>query len=332
MLRKATGTVGLAIVLTLAGAPIAEANPHPKPTIAPPTDCGDMSVCIGAGVGGSDSKPAAPEHGPTGKTAARKPGKKPTCDVYAGPGYVTVGDPGPQTGTIKMPCNDPELGQFSGGCYYKTAQPQPPASDPAWKGHKPGSGAIYQRTCPIGTSDDPNNTQLQGFVWMAKPPAAAAVDPAQLAREAVDKMTLLGPRIGITPKPGGKGVVGMPVYMWTAKGAETYGPNVASASAGGVTVKATAKVSKIVWNLGDGSSVTCTTAGTPYRAEYGKNPSPDCGHHYSEPSSTQPSGKFHVTATSTWSIDWQGGGQTGQLTEVRNSAVDITVVEVQVLN
>ncbi|MGX1114813.1 hypothetical protein RKD37_000176 [Streptomyces ambofaciens] len=148
-------------------------------------------------------------------------------------------------------------------------------------------------------------------------------------------MTLLGPDIGITPKPGGKGVVGMPVYMWTEKGAETYGPNTASASAGGLTVTATAKVKKIVWTMGDGNTVTCTTAGTPYKAAYGKQPSPDCGYRYTAPSSTSSTGKYHVTATSTWVVDWTvngGGGQGGQLTEIRNSAVDITVAEVQVLN
>ncbi|WP_405533723.1 ATP/GTP-binding protein (plasmid) [Streptomyces avidinii] len=169
--------------------------------------------------------------------------------------------------------------------------------------------------------------------WAATAPTAT-VDPAVLAQQAVDRMLLRGPQIGITPKQGGKGVVGMPVYMWTATGPETYGPNVASASAGPVSVTATARVSKIVWSMGDGHTVTCTTPGTAYKAEYGKAPSPDCGHRYDRPSSTTGSGQYHVTATSTWSIDWQvtGGGQTGQLTEVRTSSVDINVVEVQVLN
>ncbi|MGW1521438.1 ATP/GTP-binding protein [Streptomyces sp. NPDC002287] len=151
------------------------------------------------------------------------------------------------------------------------------------------------------------------------------MDPAVLAQRAVDSMLLRPPAIGIVPKPGGVGVVGMPVYMWTATGPETYGPNVASASAGAVTVTATARVAKIVWAMGDGTTVTCTTPGTPYRAEFGKNPSPDCGHQYRTP------GKYHVTATSTWAIDWTGGGQSGQLTEVRSSAVDIAVGEVQVV-
>ncbi|MFD9517913.1 ATP/GTP-binding protein [Streptomyces sp. NPDC059979] len=178
-----------------------------------------------------------------------------------------------------------------------------------------------------------NGATISSTFWAATPPTAV-VDPAVLAQQAVDRMLLRGPEIGITPKPGGQGVVGMPVYMWTATGPETYGPNSASASAGSVTVTATAKVGKIVWNMGDGKSVTCTTAGTPYKAAYGKSPSPDCGHRYTAPSSTTSSGMYHVTATATWSIDWQvtGGGQAGQLTAVRTSAADITVAEVQVLN
>jgi hypothetical protein len=232
-----------------------------------------------------------------------------------------------------VPCSRPGMGTFNAadGCYWELEDPQPDAETARlatglpddWK---PGDeGKFYNVTCPA----DP---LMGGLTYSATGPNAAAVDPAQLAQEAVEKMTLLGPEIGITPKPGGKGVVGMPVYMWDEESAETYGPQTQSATAGAVTVTATAKVKKIVWDMGDGATVTCTTAGTPYKAAYGKDPSPDCGHRYTEPSSTQPSGKFHVTATSTWTIDWQGGGQTGQLTEVRNSAVDITVAEVQVLN
>ncbi|MER5184768.1 ATP/GTP-binding protein [Streptomyces sp. NPDC002896] len=284
-----------------------------------------MAVCIGVGVDDSNSKPSG---GGEGKPASRRgsPGER-KCQTYS-EGGLSNGDKNSGPGNVTVPCEDPELGSFSGGCYYKRADPQPPAGDPAWEGHEPGDGAIYQRSCPFG----PPGNVVEGYVWMAQPPGAAAADPAQLAQEAVDKMTLRGPDIGITPKPGGKGVVGMPVWMWTEKSAETYGPQSASASAGGITVTATAKVSKIVWKLGDGATVTCTTAGTPYKAAYGKKDSPDCGHRYSQPSSTTSSGTYHVTATATWTIDWQGGGQTGQLTEVRDNAVDITVTEVQVLN
>ncbi|WP_398859999.1 ATP/GTP-binding protein [Streptomyces chengmaiensis] len=214
-------------------------------------------------------------------------------------------------------------------------EPQPPANSEVWEGHDPADGgAVYVRTCRYFTTSGASTMITETlYGGPGGPPAAPPVDPAVLAQQALDKMLLRAPEIGITPRPGGKGVVGMPVYMWTEKGPETYGPNVASASAGGITVTATAKVSKIVWQMGDGKTVTCTTAGTPYRAEYGKKPSPDCGHRYNVPSSTTGSGRFHVTATSTWTIDWVAtSGPTGQLTEVRDSAVDITVAEVQVLN
>jgi hypothetical protein len=240
----------------------------------------------------------------------------------------------------KVPCSDPEMGTFnrSDSCYWKLLDPQPSASEVAALANGPmGSagipddwepgdpGAFYNVSCP--------GTLLSGgTTFSPTAPGGTSVDPAQLARKAVEQMTLRGPDIGITPKPGGRGVVGMPVYMWTETGAETYGPQAESASAGAVTVTATAKVSKIVWEMGDGKTVTCTTAGTPYKEEFGKKPSPDCGHRYTKPSSTTGSDKFHVTATSTWTIDWSGGGQSGQLTETRNSSVNITVAEVQVLN
>ncbi|MER7338780.1 ATP/GTP-binding protein [Streptomyces sp. NPDC000075] len=205
--------------------------------------------------------------------------------------------------------------------------PPPPAGSALWQGHSPGDGAVYLDPCGLGNgiTDGDNLAGAGRAFWAQNPPGAVVVDPAVLAQRAVDSMLLRPPAIGIVPKPGGVGVVGMPVYMWTATGPETYGPNVASASAGAVTVTATARVAKIVWAMGDGTTVTCTTPGTPYRAEFGKNPSPDCGHSYRTP------GKYHVTATSTWAIDWTGGGQSGQLTEVRSSGVDIAVGEVQVV-
>ncbi|MFE4658834.1 ATP/GTP-binding protein [Streptomyces hydrogenans] len=210
-------------------------------------------------------------------------------------------------------------------CTYKKLDPQPPAGSLDWEGHAPGDGAVYEERCTF----DNGQTEFAEVrnVWRATPPTAVAVDPAVLAQQALDQMLLRGPDIGIVPKPGGLGLVGMPVYMWTERGPETYGPNTASAFAGGITVNATAKVRKIVWQMGDGKTVTCTTPGTPYKATYGKKPSPDCGHRYSQPSLA---GAYRVVATSTWSVDWQATtGQTGQIIQTRQSTVDIRVGELQ---
>ncbi|WP_405535319.1 ATP/GTP-binding protein (plasmid) [Streptomyces canus] len=227
-----------------------------------------------------------------------------------------------------VPCHLDGIGDWVNGmnCYFQVANPQPPAGDPRWEGRDPKDGAVYDAYCP----DNPNKTSQ----WFAQAPngAAPAVDPRVLALEAIKKMQLLGPNIGIAPNPNGKGVVGMPVWMWAKDTPNAWGPVTASASAGAVTVTATANVSKVIWSMGDGTTVTCAGRGTPYTASYGMRASPDCGHRYSQPSSSQQSGKYHVTATATWTIDWQGGGQNGQINQTLNNAVDITVAEVQVLN
>ncbi|MGA5149988.1 ATP/GTP-binding protein [Streptomyces griseoincarnatus] len=212
-------------------------------------------------------------------------------------------------------------------CSYELVDPQPPAGSLEWDGHGPGDGAVYEETCRWNNSGD----TIVRMVWLAEPPGnEATVDPGVLAQQAVDTMTLLGPDIA-SPRSAGKYTVGVPIWLWVNQGATTYGPNTASASAGGVTVTAIAKVSRIDWRMGDGSTVTCTGPGTPYTGSAGMVESPTCGHVYSKTSAGEPGRKYAVTATSTWTIDWQGGGAAGQLTEIRQSDVQVAIGEVQVV-
>ncbi|MFD7708585.1 ATP/GTP-binding protein [Streptomyces sp. NPDC059786] len=217
-------------------------------------------------------------------------------------------------------------GEHANVCSYKLADPQPPAGSLDWEGHEPGDGAVYEQSC----------TRSQGLltivrmVWLADPPAQETVDPAVLAQRAVDSMTLLGPDIA-SPRAAGTYTVGVPMWMWVNQSATTYGPNTASASAGGITVTAVAKVSKIVWQMGDGASVTCNGPGTAYQASDGMAQSPTCGHVYSKTSAAARNGKYPLTATSTWTIDWQGGGAAGQLIQTRQTNVQVAIGELQVV-
>ncbi|MDQ8707513.1 ATP/GTP-binding protein [Streptomyces sp. LHD-70] len=268
---------------------------EPKPS-GSAGGCEVVRFCVGASVGGSK---------PSGSGA--KPAKK------------GKGKSGPT-----IPCSVVKM------------DPPPAAGSSLWQGHKPGDGAIYTRVCPQqigGSAVGGAAGGLPQTFWAANPPAA--VDPAQLAQEAVDKMTLLGPDIAINPKPGGRGLVGMPVWMAADQSQNTWGPNSASASAGGLTATATAKVTQVVWDMGDGTKVTCQGPGTPYKKSYGLKTSPDCGHVYTQPSTDEPGGKYPVNATATWSIEWQvagGGEESGQLTELRTSNVAVTIVESQAVN
>lgn len=214
-------------------------------------------------------------------------------------------------------------------CTYKKLTPQPPPNNLAMQDGKKrgGKGAVYQVNCP--------ETGRVGVVWIPDgAPAAPAVDPELLARRAADSMKLVGPDIA-SPRAAGRYVVGMPMWLWVRQGETTYGPATATATAGGVTVTATAKVTSIRWDMGDGTIVRCAGPGTPYRASAGKADSPDCGHRYSQISSGQPDERYPVTATSTWTITWEvtgGGADAGEFTETRTSTVGVRVGEVQVLN
>ncbi|MCI3273360.1 ATP/GTP-binding protein [Streptomyces cylindrosporus] len=217
-------------------------------------------------------------------------------------------------------------------CSVEKLSPQPPTSDPVWDGHTPGDGAIYVRVCLSDALGAAAGAQTVPQVFWAATAPAVNVDPEQLAREAVDKMLLTGPDVA-SPRATGRYVVGMPMWMWVNESPTTYGPNSASASLAGVTVTATAKVSKIDWQMGDGSTVTCNGPGTVYTASYGKQQSPTCGHTYTRTSASQSGGKYAVTAKATWTVDWQvnGGGEAGQFTEVRQSQMQLAIGELQVV-
>ncbi|WP_229910058.1 ATP/GTP-binding protein [Streptomyces flavofungini] len=220
-------------------------------------------------------------------------------------------------------------------CAVERLDPQPPASDPLWKGHKPGDGAIYARVClddVLGIAAGGVAGGAPQMFWAAQAPEVN-VDPEQLARQAVDSMLLTGPDIA-SPRTAGKYTVGVPMWMWVTPSPTTFGPNTASASLAGLTVSATAKVSSIRWSMGDGRTVTCDGAGTAYKASYGMAKSPTCGHFYRSSSKDRAGGRFKGTAVATWAVQWHvtGGGETGEFTETRESDLAVSVGEMRVLD
>ncbi|MFD5425482.1 ATP/GTP-binding protein [Streptomyces sp. NPDC127084] len=196
-----------------------------------------------------------------------------------------------------------------------------------WKGHQGQKGAVYGALCP--------DTDGARTVWIAdgEAPGAPTIDPELVARRAVDSMLLTGPNVA-SPRAGGRYVVGLPMWLWVEQSPTTFGPNTATATAGGVKVTATATVSSIAWKMGDSETVICAGPGTRYDASQGKSPSPDCGHRYKAPSTALKSGKYAGTATATWTVEWRAAalGDAGKFTESRVTPFAVDVREVQVLN
>ncbi len=219
-------------------------------------------------------------------------------------------------------------------CTYTVADPQPAPSHPVWGGLAATDGTVYLELCP--RADGYGSGYRTEFVFVAvgeDPPAGPSVDPEVLAEQAIAAMPLQAPVIRTAPPPGSAGgLVGLPVWMWTEPGEQTSGPAQGVASAGGVTVVAVGRVSQVAWDMGDGTTVLCGI-GTPYRpGDTGR--SPDCGHVYDRASTRHvPAlGGWPVTATSTWTITWTGGGLSGTETLQLSASAELSVGELHVLN
>ncbi len=208
-------------------------------------------------------------------------------------------------------------------CWVQMADPQPVADSSLWEGHT--DGAIYKCSPPSGGGG------LLGVAWGGityfwSDAAPVAVNPSALAREAVERMNLRSPRVGATPLPSSDAVsvIGLPTWLWVDNADERgWGPITRSASAGGVTVTATARVSKVVWDMGDGNRVTCRNAGTEWTPAKGDGDSPTCGYRYETP------GMHTITATTFWRVGWSGAGQSGTITFDMAGSRSLDVVELR---
>ena len=217
-------------------------------------------------------------------------------------------------------------------CYLSLEQVQPP--------RPPGSdavGAWYHCTSGPLVSCDPATICVVSFAYtmwlLTPPPGVVTLTPGQAARSLIESFRLEGITVGFAPDPtvaGSKSYVGVPIWMWVNNPTPlSFGTYVQSTTLGGVTITATAQVSSIVWNMGDGTTVACGNAGTPFVVAYGAVDSPTCGHRYARTSATQPGGTFPITATSQWQVSWEVGGESGviPLTTTATSAVRINEIQ-----
>lgn len=189
-------------------------------------------------------------------------------------------------------------------------------------------GAWYVWRC---TGSGFTDALYRAPVWIAdgEAPGAAGPSPADLARQARDRLRLPAP--SISTSPGGDQLVNVPTWLWLSGG---FNPVSATAAVPGVSVTAVATPTEVVWGMGDGATVTCSGPGTAF--ESGGDPSaasPDCGHTYRSSSAGQASAGFPVTATVRWTVTWSGAGDGGTFPDL-DSTITTTfrVAEVQVLN
>jgi len=207
-------------------------------------------------------------------------------------------------------CYTPIFGWWSDRdeCYYRLAVPQPPASDPAWHGHRPGEGAVYEATCPNtpGTGG--------GAVWMRNPPpgSGGTLPPAAtLAERALSRLPFPAARVATAPSE--HTYVNFATFLWIP--AAQWRSLSATAAIGGRSVTLTATPIGVSWDMGEGD-LRCAGPGTPWDPAGPDGQTSSCSYSYRASSTGQPgSGNdrgYVVRATVTYLLHWQCAGSCDQ--------------------
>ena len=184
---------------------------------------------------------------------------------------------------------------------------------------KPGAGGTFTGVEVV----------LTGQPRPAGAAPAPTITPAQAGAIAVAQLQLPVSAPGIGPDPDVNewkmAAIGYPLWLW-ADGPTHVGP--VGQNVGGLSVSLDARLSKTVFRMGDGKSVTCTGGGKPYASwvQPGAK-SPTCGYVYEKPS--LPSKKYRVTATTYWDVTWTVNGVSGVIQVPRQGTVDLPVGELQ---
>ena len=179
----------------------------------------------------------------------------------------------------------------------------------------------------------PSITNPAAPFWVTKAQAAAQVNPAVLAQQALSKLPLAAPSIEMAPPATSEQLVNVSTWLWIDPAA--WQGLSATAAAGPVSATATATPVEIVWNMGDGNQVTCAGPGTPYDPS-NPNATTNCSYTWTQSSADQPGNAYQVTATVYWQVTWTaagapGGGNLGQVPGPV-ARVSVRVAESQAVN
>lgn len=226
--------------------------------------------------------------------------------------------------------------------YLTLLDPQPPAGDPVWGGRSPAEGAIYiEQFCKVGVgvAGAPHFVANGSAGGGGAPPPPPPPDPAVLAEQLIAQMVFTPPSPQSQVAPGGTPVINQPIWFWVVGDATVTGPQSSSMSERGVTVLLSVELVSTTWSLGDGTSMTCSGPGAVYPdpsltdEATAKSDSPSCGHRYPHSSKNVTGSVYTVSVTSTWSLQWHGGGKSGTVTrEVSGGQTSFPIIEVAALN
>ncbi|MBN1092126.1 hypothetical protein JKP75_05835 [Blastococcus sp. TML/M2B] len=313
------------VVLALAGALLCVcASLVLSPTaVADPATCQQYDshgICV---VGVETAEDAPGTAAPPAATTPDRDGGTPAAACTVNP-----------SGTV-IPCQEGQAWWVQGmQCYVEAMAQQPPKDSPIWGGRT--DGAIYSCLSYTGGGAFPGTN---GFsFWSANPPGVpAAIDPAQLAQQALSTMTVPSPTTGRYPAgtlQDGRPFTVVNAYTWFWTDPGSFRALTARADAGGVWAQVTVTPTALSFTPGDGAApVSCPGPGVAWQPGDGvwAASSAGCDYRYPQSSIHQPGERVTATYGIQWSVTWTSStGATGTLPNLTTTSNEtFAVAEVQ---
>jgi hypothetical protein len=105
--------------------------------------------------------------------------------------------------------------------------------------------------------------------------------------------------------PTDAGLVNLATWLWLDDASWQVSSN--SLSLRGTTVTVVAKPTKVDWQTGDGTRVTCAGQGRTYDIRLSaSDQSTYCSHTYRRSSAAEPASTYGGSATASWQVSWVG--------------------------
>ena len=148
----------------------------------------------------------------------------------------------------------------------------------------------------------------------------------------MERMDLHAPNIGLWPHPleelpNGYNYIGWNNWMWIKNpNPTTWGPITKTVTQSGHSITATAAVTHLTWEMGNGDTKTCDKGIEHPEHNTRNEKSPSCGYIYHQ------TGNYTISATAHWVIVWTGLGQQGTIEMDLTTQAHTKVVEVSAVN
>lgn len=213
-----------------------------------------------------------------------------------------------------------------GNCYVRVEDPQPPSDHAIWAGNTAGVIVVctpYPCVTVTGATI-PDCPSISRY-WAPAAPASIVIDEGAAARRAIAQLDLDPIQISMAPQPNlaePNVLIGAPAYFWAEGGTPAIGPLTTTVAQDGITITLSARLDDVTFDTGDGATVTCPRDVVAERPTHmALDDTPACGHAWST------SATYVLTATSAWTIDWQGPSQSGTLDHALTATTDVAVID-----